>query len=124
MLFIVLLCQYGGSEAFPLQVACYNYNCPSEVITLLVKKNPDALCHFACNTVHSEHLGIVQLLFDAYPEAIWTRDVDGETPLDIAKRAAQSRNPSNIVSFVEAQMMIAPANVQSIQLWSNFYLRT
>ena len=80
--------------------------------------------HIACNTAHSEHLGIVQLLFDAYPEAIWTRDVDGETPLDIAKRAAQSRNPSNIVSFVEAQMMIAPANVQSIHLWSKFYTRT
>ena len=111
----------------------YNSERREETIKLLLiydpsaasKKTADVNCrlplHIACK---KSCLGMAQLLYDAYPEAIWTRDVDGETPLDIAKRAAQSRNPSNIVSFVEAQMMIAPANVQSIHLWSKFYTRT
>ena len=38
-------CPKGETRAYPLHLACYNEGCPSSVIELLVRKNPEALGH-------------------------------------------------------------------------------
>ena len=45
-------------------------------------------------------IGTVQLLFDAYPEGILTRNHDGKTPVDLAREGENSK----VLSFLEAQL--------------------
>ena len=35
----------GATVAYPLHLACYNLQCPSSVIALLLKRNPSAISH-------------------------------------------------------------------------------
>ncbi len=57
-----------------------------------------------------DNLAAVQLLFDAYPEALTKGDRHGDTPLDIARRFAridESEITSSVVEFLEAQLAYA-----------------
>ena len=52
---------------------------------------------------------MAQLLYDAYPEAIWTRDQNGKTPIHLARRQAKKRkngsNSATLVNFLTAQLL-------------------
>ena len=51
----------------------------------------------------------VQVLYDAFPEAIWIHDSDGKTPLDlaIAKGWNEGESRRSIVNFLQAQLVHA-----------------
>lgn len=56
--------------------------------------------HLACmyGNLHS-----VQLLFDTYPEGIWARDRNGNTPLDLLWKSDSIRNIP-LIKFLEGQL--------------------
>ena len=58
--------------------------------------------HFACR--FSTNLSTIQVLYDAYPEAIFTSDSGRRTPLDIARN--QPRNQPAI-DFLQTQLLYA-----------------
>ena len=82
----------------------------TESIELLLKYDPDAASkevnnesrrlplHLACN--NDENLSSIQALYDAYPEAIFARDEDGDTPLDDAEK-------QSVIEFLQAQLVYA-----------------
>ena len=62
-------------------------------------EKPQLPLHIACNT-GKEHLDTVKALFDAFPEAILTRNQDGKTPIDLAWA-------DYIVDFLQVQLEYA-----------------
>ena len=82
-------------------------------IELLLKYDPDAASketnngshrlplHRAC-AAYNPNLTSIQLLYDAYPEAIFARDRDGRTPVDIAR--SNDRNQPTIKVFLQTQL--------------------
>ena len=96
----------------------YNSERREETIKLLLiydpsaasKKTADVNCrlplHIACK---KSCLGMAQLLYDAYPEAIWTRDQNGKTPIQLARRQAKKRNNGSnsaiLVNFLKTQLL-------------------
>jgi len=61
--------------------------------------------HNAIDGIISNDLKAVQVLYDAYPEAINIRDGDGDTPLDIAR--GEGMNREDIVDFLQMQVAYA-----------------
>jgi len=61
--------------------------------------------HVAC-TAYYEHLPVVKCLFDDYPEAIWAIDEDGNTPLDLARKRENKKDPNDttVIGFLEDQL--------------------
>jgi ankyrin repeat protein len=57
----------------------------------------DLPLHIACEY---KPVGIVKLVYDAYPEAVHRRNKDGETPLDVARGFIHAE----VVAFLEAQL--------------------
>lgn len=90
----------------------------AEIISFLLSKYPDGVekatagggslpLHLACESFNARDINLktVQLLFDAYPEAIFKSDRDGKGPLDLARRWTERRqNNSNVVTFLETQL--------------------
>jgi len=56
--------------------------------------------HLAC---HTGNLHTIQLLFDTYPEAIWARDRNGNTPLDLLWKSDSIGNIP-LIKFLEGQL--------------------
>jgi len=86
--------------------------------------------HLAC-AAYSEYLPIVQLLFDQYPAAIWAKDEDGNTPLDLVRWRENKNDKSDtaVIDFLEEQLkyvtedMILDGNESTTRsvFWSNLY---
>ena len=114
------------------------------VIELLLKCDPsgasvpDAVkqrlpLHVACTAYYDyEYLPVIKCLFDQYPEAIWARDMNGNTPLDRAKKRKNKKDPSNtnVIDFLEDQLkyvtedMVLDGNESTTTkpvFWSNLY---
>ena len=84
----------------------------TKLIELLLKFDSDAASkevndegrwlplHFACSA-YNTNLGSIQVLYDAYPEAILARDRDGDTPLDLA----EGNQPA--IEFLQTQLEYA-----------------
>jgi len=89
-----------------------------EVIKLLLKHDPNTISkktaglrlplHLACAAYYGQ-LDVVQILYDACPEAIWMRDTDedeqGRTPLDHAR--GRNEESDDIVNFLQTQLVHA-----------------
>ena len=82
----------------------------TDIVELLLKYDPDAASkessfkrrlplHVACGQPLTEHLDVVKILYDAFPQAITIRDGDGKSPIDLASE----RNNSTIINFLQAQ---------------------
>ena len=83
-------------------------------IELLLKFDPDAALkdindggrllplHFAC-AEYNTNLGSIQVLYDAYPEALFARDRDGRTPLD----SVRSNRNQPTIEFLQTQLVYA-----------------
>ena len=57
---------------------------------------------------YNVNLSAVGILFDAYPEAILSRDSDGKTPVDLARgRSPPYEQHAELVSFLQAQLIYA-----------------
>ena len=91
----------------------------AEIIRFLLSKYPDGAekatddegrrlpLHLACNSFNARDVNLktVQLLLDAYPEAIFIEDGEENSPLDIVKgRAKHYPDKSTVVSFLETQL--------------------
>eukprot|EP00956_Cyclotella_meneghiniana_P020531 scaffold36344_cov56-Cyclotella_meneghiniana.AAC.4 len=61
-------------------------------------QNGCLLLHYAC---YHGYLVVVEHLFDAYPQAIFSRNRDNKTPLDVAR----SKNQVDVVLYLETQLM-------------------
>ena len=84
----------------------------TKLIELLLKFDPDAASkeinggsqhlplHFACN---NSNLSSIQALYDAYPDAIFARNRDGRTPLDVAR----SKGNQPVMGFLQTQLEYA-----------------
>ena len=95
-----------------LPIHCADYG-NTNAIELLLKFDPDAASkeandgtrwlplHFACR--YSPNLSSIQVLYDAYPEAILARDRDGEAPLDNARE--EVNQPT--IEFLQTQFEYA-----------------
>jgi len=107
-----------GSGYLPLhRAAACEAESRAEVIELLLKHDSNAASkkadgrrlplHLACVAYYGQ-LDVVQILYDACPEAIWMRDTDedehGRTPLDLARGRNEE---SDIVEFLQAQLVYA-----------------
>ena len=89
----------------------------ADIIEHLLMKDPDCASkatedghyplHLACyanpDLSAMPDLASVQLLFNAYPEAILKRDVDGNTPL----KHARMTEAADVIVFIEAQLVYA-----------------
>ena len=84
----------------------------TNAIEFLLKFDPDAASKEVtggtrCLPLHSackrSDLSTVQLLYDAYPEAILISDEDGNTPVDIAQR--NGNQP--VMEFLQTQLVYA-----------------
>ena len=95
-----------------LPIHCASVNRRTESIELLLHYDPDAASriiggwerlplHVACN--NDTNLSSIQVLYDAYPEAILARNSGGRTPLD---RARSNMNQSAI-EFLQTQLVYA-----------------
>ena len=83
-------------------------------IEMLLKFDPEAASkktndgdrwlplHIACSD-NNTNISSIQVLYDAYPEAIFARDWDGEAPLDIAQR--HGNQPA--MEFLQTQLEYA-----------------
>ena len=86
----------------------------TELIELLLKYDPNAASkefnngrrwlplHIAC-AAYNSNLSSIQVLYDAYPEAILARNRDGRTPLDLAR--AGGNQPA--IDFLQTQLVYA-----------------
>jgi len=96
----------------------------SKIIELVLKHDPDAASrktelphepselplHLACKSDNFgvAHIMSVQALYDAYPEAIFVKDGDGRTPLDVTRKCYISNRGSKwqpILRFLEEQLV-------------------
>ena len=94
----------------------------AEVIELLLKHDSNAASkkadgrqlplHSACDAYHGQ-LDVVQILYDACPEAIWVRDSDGDSLLDLA---IGRNEESDIVNFLKAQLVHAKMGEELLAL--------
>jgi len=112
-----------------------------EVLELLLEYDPNAASvaeseklslplHLAC-AAYSKYLPVVKLLFDQYPKAIWAKDEDGNTPLDLVRWRQNKKDPSDttVIDFLEDQLkyvtedMILDGNESTTRsvFWSNLY---
>ena len=86
-----------NSEGY-LPIHCAAMNGKTESIELMLKFDPDSASkennnvhrqlplHLACvHDTNGSNLSSIQVLYDAYPEAIFARDEYGDTPLDDAR---------------------------------------
>ena len=101
-----------GGGYLPIHLAA-TLNEGTKSIELLLKYDPDAASketnngshrlplHRAC-AAYNPNLTSIQLLYDAYPEAIFARDRDGRTPVDIAR--SNDRNQPTIKVFLQTQL--------------------
>ena len=100
-----------SDEYLPIHLAAMNGK--TEPIELLLKFDPDAASkefnngivrlplHLACRyDTNGLSLSSIQFLYDAYPEAILARDMDGRTPLDGA-----TYQPT--IDFLQTQLVYA-----------------
>ena len=77
---------------------------PSAASKMSTGEKSELPLHLACDTGR-EHVETVKALFDAYPEAILTRDSNGRSPIDIARVSAEIYSTNTaVVSFLEAQL--------------------
>ena len=95
----------------PINHAAWQEN--TKAIELLLKFDPDAASkevndesrrlslHVACN--YNTNLSSIQVLYDAYPEAIDISDEDGDTPLD----TAQEEGNQQAIEFLQTQLVYA-----------------
>ncbi len=67
--------------------------------------NNMTLLHFACMRMRSPTCPVIQLLFDAYPEAILLQTDNGKSPLDCAEENEELED--EVVQFLETQMTYA-----------------
>ena len=99
---IHLAAEYGSAKSIELLLK-FDPNAASNVINdgsrLIGLWLP---LHFACR--FSTNLSTIQVLYDAYPEAIFTSDSGRRTPLDIARN--QPRNQPAI-DFLQTQLLYA-----------------
>ena len=105
-----------NSGCLPIHEASVQGN--AEVIKFLVKCDPDAASkettnelrwlpfHHACyglSNCYSKNLIAVKILYDEFPEAIFARDRDGQTPLEIVRSSERYQHRhSLVVSFKES----------------------
>jgi hypothetical protein len=78
-----------------------------DVISMVVKANPDALkivdrhdntsLHVAC--AQGAPLDIVELIYAAYPDAMYTKNFHGQNPLDVAQRTNVC--PLDVIDFIQ-----------------------
>ena len=86
----------------------------AEVIALLLKHDSNAASkkadgrqlplHCACDAYYGQ-LDVVQILYDACPEAIWMRDSDGDTPLDHTR--GWNEESDDTLNFLQTQLVYA-----------------
>ena len=100
-----------GDGYLPIHYAAENGK--TKLIELLLKFDPDAASkeinngtrclslHFACGAYNS-NLSSIQVLYDAYPEAILITRA-GSTPLDIAR----SNGNQQVIYFIQTQLVYA-----------------
>ena len=64
--------------------------------------------HIACRA-DKEHVDTVKVLYDGYPEAIWTCDGNGKAPIFMARASAKRnrRRISIVVDFLQLQLEYA-----------------
>ena len=101
----------GRGGYLPIHWAARNGG--TEAIELLLKYDPDAALrevndgtrelplHLACD--YNTNLSSIQVLYDAYPEAIHARDGNGDTPLDLARE--EGNQPE--MEFLQTQIVYA-----------------
>ena len=99
-----------GDGYLPIHIAAMNGRTKS--IELLLKFNPDSASketndeyrrlplHISCE---STNLSSVRVLYDAYPDAIFARDEQGDTPLDDAR--VEMNQPA--IEFLQTQLVYA-----------------
>jgi len=99
----------------PIHYAAHLGN--AKTIELLLKHDPDAAkktiegddltkqlpLHIAIRATEHRNAKAVQVLYDAYPEAILIRNGNGQVPLDIARE----ENKQEIVNFLRTQLIYA-----------------
>ena len=81
----------------------------TEVIELLLKYNPDAASkeindgrqYLSC--VCHTNISSIQILYDAYPDAVFARDDEGDIPLDIARLNSKQ----SAIDFLQTQLVYA-----------------
>ena len=76
------------------------------------KQNNDGSCrlplHLACCYNTNENLSSVQVLYDAYPEAILAGDTDRRTPLDLTLALARDQpRKQPTIDFLQAELVYA-----------------
>ena len=91
----------------------------ADIVELLLKHDPDEASkttslkrqlpmHLAARTGLTE---VAEVLFDAYPESINIRDVNGKTPLDLSweeeTRHSRDPNDSDVINFILTQQAYA-----------------
>ena len=94
------------SGAVPLSIALQK-KVGSQIIRYLVEKNKGAAgivdqkrnypLHFACTDVMGKKrysLLVIRLVFEAYPDALYGKNSDGRTPMELAKEAKSRGSPS------------------------------
>ena len=82
-----------------------------QIIELLLKFDPDSASkeindvnqRLPLHLSYNSNLSSIQALYDAYPEAILARGVDGDTPLDLAR---EEENES-VIEFLQTQLVYA-----------------
>lgn len=76
--------------------------------------------HIACKNCFSDKT--ITMVFNAYPEAIWSINRDRETPLDIAERRIEEEPDDDLeinASFLESQLRLAHQARQVLELDGN-----
>ena len=105
----------GGMGRLPIhRAAACEAERRAEVIELLLKHDSNAASkkadgrqlplHCACDAYYGQ-LNVVQILYDACPEAIWVRGSDGDSLLDLAR--GRNEESDDIVNFLQAQLVHA-----------------
>lgn len=85
-----------------------------EVVAMLLNLDPSAASekipnkrylplHLACCT-DKDNIEVVQILYDAYPEAISIGDTNGKNPLDLATRRTGN---TSVITFLQTQLAYA-----------------
>ena len=82
-----------------------------QTIELLLKLDPDSASkeindvnqRLPLHLSYNSNLSSIQALYDAYPEAILARGVDGDTPLDLAREEGNQ----SVIEFLQTQLVYA-----------------
>ena len=116
---INVICGYGSA---PIHLAAQGRR--ADIVELILKydpkaaskatrnqNNPNFPLHWACAYNYTDHVEVVEVLYDAYPQAINKYNSEGKTPLDFAWESEERRRKdprkSKTINFLLTQQAYA-----------------